>query len=256
MSFDTTCRRLAEMFPEDFASWLLGRRVTLTELRPTELSLEAIRADRVILLQGETETLHIEFQTDPKDEVPMRMADYRLRLHRLSPEKTIRQVVIYLRKTNSPKVYQDYFEIPGLYAEFDIIRIWEVPAAELMAYEGLLPFVALSQTEDACESLRSAVHAINQMPDESQQHEAMAATYVLAGLKLDKAIISSIIRRDVMQESVTYQAIVQEGRDEGEGRKGREIALNLLREGLSIELIARSTGLSIEAIQQLQTELK
>jgi predicted transposase/invertase (TIGR01784 family) len=65
------------MFPEDFASWLLGRRITLTELHPTELSLEAIRADRVILLQGETETLHIEFQTDPKDEVPMRMADYR-----------------------------------------------------------------------------------------------------------------------------------------------------------------------------------
>jgi predicted transposase/invertase (TIGR01784 family) len=256
MSFDTICRRLAEMFPEDFASWLLGHRVTLTELRPTELSLEAIRADRVILLQGETETLHIEFQTDPKDEVPMRMADYRLRLYRLSPEKTIRQVVIYLRKTNSPKVYQDYFEIPGLYAEFDIIRIWAVPAAELMAYEGLLPFVALSQTEDASASLRSAVEAINQMADESQQHEAMAATYVLAGLKLDKAIISSIIRRDVMQESVTYQAIVQEGRDEGEGRKGREIALNLLREGLSIELVARTTGLSIEAIQQLQTELK
>jgi predicted transposase YdaD len=59
-----------------------------------------------------------------------------------------------------------------------------------------------------------------------------------------------------MQESVTYQAIVQEGRDEGEGRKGREIALNLLREGLPIELVARTTGLSIEAIQQLQTELK
>jgi predicted transposase/invertase (TIGR01784 family) len=252
MSFDTTCRRLAEMFPEDFASWLLGRRVTLTELRPTELSLEAIRADRVILLQGETETLHMEFQTDPKDDVPMRMADYRLRLNRLSPEKTIRQVVIYLRKTNSRKVYQDYFEIPGLYAEFDIIRIWEVPAAELMAYEGLLPFVALSQTEDASASLRSAVEAINQMSDESQQHEAMAATYVLAGLKLDKAIISSIIRRDVMQESVTYQAIVQEGED----KKGRAIALNLLREGLSIELVARTTGLSIEAVQQLQTELK
>jgi predicted transposase YdaD len=175
-----------------------------------------------------------------------------LRLHRLSPEKTIRQVVIYLRKTNSPKVYQDYFEIPGLYAEFDIIRIWEVPAAELMAYEGLLPFVALSQTEDASASLRSAVEAINQMADESQQHEAMAATYVLAGLKLDKAIISSIIRRDVMQESVTYQAIVQEGED----KKGRAIALNLLREGLSLELVARTTGLSIEAIQQLQTELK
>jgi predicted transposase/invertase (TIGR01784 family) len=252
MSFDTTCRRLAEMFPEDFASWLLGRRVALTELQPTELSLEAIRADRVILLQGEDEILHLEFQTDPKDDVPMRMPDYRLRLHRKFPEKTVHQVVIYLRQTTSKKVYQDYFEISGLYAQYHVVRIWEVPAAELMAYEGLLPFVALSQTEDASQSLRNVVQAINQMPDESQQHEAMAATYVLAGLKLDKEIISSIIRRDVMQESVTYQAILTEGREERE----RVIALNLLREGLSIELIARSTGLSIEAIQQLQTELK
>jgi predicted transposase YdaD len=65
-------------------------------------------------------------------------------------------------------------------------------------------------------------------------------------------LISSIIRRDIMQESVTYQAIVQEGED----KKGRSIALNLLREGLSIELIARTTGLSIEAIQQLQNDQK
>jgi predicted transposase/invertase (TIGR01784 family) len=206
----------------------------------------------VILLQGETEIFHLEFQTDLKDDVPMRMPDYRLRLHRKFPEKTVRQVVIYLRQTNSKKVYQDYFEISGLYAQYHVVRIWEVPAAELMAYEGLLPFVALSQTEDASASLRSAVEAISQMADESQQHEAMAATYVLAGLKLDKAIISSIIRRDVMQESVTYQAIVQEGED----KKGRAIALNLLREGLSIKLVARTTGLSIEAIQQLQTEQK
>ncbi|NJK51689.1 MAG: hypothetical protein HC936_00960 [Leptolyngbyaceae cyanobacterium SU_3_3] len=35
MSFDTTCRRLAEIFPEDFASWLLGYRVPLTELSLT-----------------------------------------------------------------------------------------------------------------------------------------------------------------------------------------------------------------------------
>jgi predicted transposase/invertase (TIGR01784 family) len=256
MSFDTTCRRLAELFPEDFASWLLGRRVALTELQPTELSLEAIRADRVILLQDEAEILHLEFQTDPKDDVPMRMPDYRLRLHRKFPEKTVRQVVIYLRQTTSKRVYQDYFEISGLYAQYNVVRIWEVPAAELMAYEGLLPFVALSQTEDASQSLQNVVQAINQIPDESQQHEAMAATYVLAGLKLDKEIISSIIRRDVMQESVTYQAIVQEGEDKGRGAEKQDIARNLLREGLQIELVARTTGLSIEAIQQLQTELK
>jgi predicted transposase YdaD len=40
MSFDTTCRRLAKIFPQDFARWLLGYPVPLTELKPTELSME------------------------------------------------------------------------------------------------------------------------------------------------------------------------------------------------------------------------
>lgn len=71
MSFDATCKRLAEIFPQDFASWLLGYPVALTELSPTELSIEPIRADSVILLQGQAEIAHIEFQTDPKDDVPM-----------------------------------------------------------------------------------------------------------------------------------------------------------------------------------------
>jgi predicted transposase YdaD len=62
MSFDSTCRRLAEQFPEDFATWLMGRPIEFTVLDPTELSLEPIRADSLILLQGDEEILHIEFQ--------------------------------------------------------------------------------------------------------------------------------------------------------------------------------------------------
>ncbi|MBF2050099.1 MAG: DUF4351 domain-containing protein [Elainella sp. C42_A2020_010] len=35
----------------------------------------------------------------------------------------------------------------------------------------------------------------------------MAAAYVLAGLRFEEAVIRQIIRRDVMRQSVTYQAI-------------------------------------------------
>ncbi len=43
--FDPTCKFLAESFPADFATWLLGQPIALTKLSPTELSLEPIRAD-------------------------------------------------------------------------------------------------------------------------------------------------------------------------------------------------------------------
>ncbi|MBD2468830.1 helix-turn-helix domain-containing protein [Nostoc sp. FACHB-145] len=53
-----------------------------------------------------------------------------------------------------------------------------------------------------------------------------------------------------MRESVIYQAIKAEGQDE----KAREIALNLLAEGMTVDAIARLTGLSPEAVQQLQQQ--
>ncbi|WP_242056076.1 hypothetical protein [Nostoc flagelliforme] len=51
-----------------------------------------------------------------------------------------------------------------------------------------------------------------------------------------------------MRESVVYQSIKAEGSDE----KVRKIAINLLAEGISVDVIARSTGLSVEEVQQLQ----
>ena len=179
MSFDSTCRRLAEQFPQDFASWILKRPIELTVLDPTELSLEPIRADSLILLAGLMEILHIEFQTDPKQDVPMRLADYRLRIYRKFPDHTIHQVVIYLRETTSERVYQNYFEIAGMYAEHEVIRMWEVPTAELLSFPGLLPFAALGKTSDREQILRDAVRIMSAFPDEAQQHEAIGAAYVL-----------------------------------------------------------------------------
>ena len=46
--FDTVCKFLVETFSADFAAWLLGALITLTELSPAELSLEPIRADALI----------------------------------------------------------------------------------------------------------------------------------------------------------------------------------------------------------------
>ena len=69
--YDNTCKFLAEQFSADFASWLLGETVTLTEIQPSELSLDPIRADAMILLQSEDSILHLEFQTIPKENIPL-----------------------------------------------------------------------------------------------------------------------------------------------------------------------------------------
>jgi predicted transposase/invertase (TIGR01784 family) len=70
--YDNICKFLAETYSRDFASWLLGEPLTLTVLSLSELSLEPIRADALILLESEEFILHLEFQTEPDENMPYR----------------------------------------------------------------------------------------------------------------------------------------------------------------------------------------
>lgn len=146
--FDNVCKFLAETFSTDFATWLLGEPIALTELSPNELSLEPIRADALILLQSSEVVLHLEFQTQPDADMPFRMIDYRLRVYRRFPDKRMRQVVIYLKETSSERVQQNTFAIPGTRHEFEVIRLWEQPTEVLLQYAGLLPLAVLGATDD------------------------------------------------------------------------------------------------------------
>jgi predicted transposase/invertase (TIGR01784 family) len=245
--YDDTCRFLAEHFSADFASWLLGEPVTLTEIQPSELSLDPIRADAMILLQSDESILHIEFQTLPKEEIPFRMLDYRVRGQRRYKGKPMRQVVIYLKPTTSELVYQTSYVLERTRHQFDVIRLWEQPASLFLQYPGLLPFAALGQSESPAEMLRQVTQIVDRIEDPTTQANLMAASAILAGLRLEEDVIYRLVRRDIMQESVIYRSIQ---RDEK-----RAIALNFLRDGLSVEAVARGTGLSIEEVQQLQQQV-
>jgi predicted transposase YdaD len=75
-------------------------------------------------------------------------------------------------------------------------------------------------------------------------------------VKTDASIENSAIAldrqwRDIMQESTVYRSIRREAQD----ARDRAIALNLLRRGVAIDIIAPATGLLIEEVQQLQQQL-
>jgi predicted transposase YdaD len=114
-----------------------------------------------------------------------------------------------------------------------------------------LPFAALGQSESPAEMLRQATQIVEQIEEPTTQANLMAASAILAGLRLEEDVIYRIVRRDIMQESVIYRSI----QEETEINAKRVIALNFLREGLSVEAVARGTGLSIEEVQQLQQQM-
>jgi predicted transposase YdaD len=191
--------------------------------------------------------VHQDVRTLPKRNIPFRMADYRLRRYRRYEDKPMRQVVIYLKPTSSELVYQTSFTLENTRHDFEVIRLWEQPASLFLQYPGLLPFAVLGQSESPAEMLRQATQIVDQIEDPTTQANLMAASAILAGLRLEEDVIYQLVQRDIMQESVIYRSIQQE--------RDREIALNLLREGISIETVVRSTGLSIEEVQQLQQQL-
>ena len=141
--YDNTCKYLAEQFPEDLASWLIGERISLTQMNPTELNVAPIRADSMMLLRNRNLILHIEFQTVADEEIPFRMTDYRIRGYRRFPTIPMRQIVIYLTPTTSELVYQTKFEIGNTQHQFEVIRLWEQPAEMFLESPGLYPFATL-----------------------------------------------------------------------------------------------------------------
>ena len=257
MAFDATCKFIAEHFTKDIATWLLGKSVTLTKLEPSELSLEPIRADSVIFLESDKEILHVEFQVEPRADVPFRAADYRLRLYRRSPEKTVRQVVVYLTRSKSSLVKQEVFEISGMRHEFKVVRLWECPVEQFLELPGLLPFAALSQASDREEVLRRVAPKIEAIPDRRQQANIAASTGILAGLILDEAIIKQVLRQDIMKESVIYQEIEATGDAKGFQRgiqKERALVSRLLNRrigSMAPELRSEVDALPIDELEDL-----
>lgn len=182
----------------------------LTQLSPSELSLEPIRADALILLTSDEVVLHIEFQTQPDADIPFRMLDYRLRVYRRFPHKRMVQVVIYLKQTTSELVQQNVFTLPGTRHEFTVIRLWEQPTEVFLQTPGLLPLAVLSCTDNPVGVLNLVAEAIDEIPELRVQRNVAASSAILAGLVLETEMIQQILRRDLMQESVFYQDILRQ----------------------------------------------
>ncbi len=104
------------------------------------------------------------------------------------------------------------------------MRTWERPADEILA-GGLatLPLAPLARVKE--NELPAVIQAMRQRLDReatrSQAGMLWTATYVLMGLTYSDELIDRLLEGvQSMKESVTYQKILREGRDEGrvEGR--------------------------------------
>ena len=182
------------------------------------------------------------------------MADYRLRLYRLFPDKRVDQIVIYLRKTNSELARKTTFEIPRMQHSYDVIRLWEVPTEELLQSTGLLPFAVLSQTDNPAEVLKQVAKRIGTITDQTERSNISASTAIIAGLVLDTIIVNRVLKEEIMKESVVYQDILAEGEVKGIQKGEANLVLKQLNRRLGdipVNLTKQIREMSVEQLENL-----
>jgi predicted transposase YdaD len=113
------------------------------------------------------------------------------------------------------------------------MRLWGQPYADLLQFPGLLPLAILGRTEDRVQTLREVSSLIDNINDRREQSNIIAATSLLAGLVLEKNVVRSILREEIMQESTIYQDIIQEGRQQGIQQGKADLVLRLLKRRVS-----------------------
>lgn len=251
--YDNVCKFLAENYSRDFAQWLLGEPLSFTQLSPSELSLEPIRADALILLESDQMILHLEFQTEPDPKMSFRMLDYRTRVYRRFPKKTMRQVVIYLKETSSPLVQENAFILPNTRHEYEVLRLWEIAAEKMLGLSGLLPLANLGKTPNRPEILRQVAAKIDNIGGRTEKSNLAAATAILAGLVLTKEIIGSLLREEIMRESVIYQDIRESGKAQGRREEAVSLILRLLNRRLGEISSTLSQQIQELSLEQLET---
>jgi hypothetical protein len=186
---DSLLKRPVSSFILDFATWFLGTAVLTAHPLQSELPGTTVAVDQVfqVTLANDRELLlHLEFQGRRSHE-PMqwRMLEYmpRLaRLHRLDLES----VVLYIGRgagADDTGLYQvnGLDGAPVLAWRYRVMRLWQMPAEELMAARQIAPLALPGQTQIARPEvvLPAVVTHIRSVADVALRDHILAALVAL-----------------------------------------------------------------------------
>ena len=226
-STDSPLKRLVSTFITDFAAWLLKAQVR--EARPLNIELpgEILAVDqvfRVVLADGRQVILHIEFQgRRSHPPMPWRMLEYISRLagtYRLE----LLSVVFYVGRgagvgdTGHHQVQSPTGSVTLLW-QYEVIRLWQMPAEDLLALDSpaLLALVGQTQVAQPEAVFPAVVARLRQEPDRERQRQLLTS---LLALITEEEWIHMVERAleledQLMAESPFLRRIREEGRTAG-----------------------------------------
>jgi predicted transposase YdaD len=245
--FDACVKDLATRGPSDFISIFDQPSAQPVCVLNVDLSTVTTAADIVFGI-GEPllEIVHLDAQSSASADKHLDTLAYNSLLYR-AYQVPVHSIALLLRPqaqhANLTGMVQ-YAARPGrskMDFRFEVIRLWEVPVEELLA-GGLatLPLAVLGKLpatlglEDGLAAvIRQIVARLEREAPPNQADRLLTAAFVLTGLRLPRTTAFQLFQgARAMRDSDTYQAILDEGREEG-WSKGRVDGLQraLLRLG-------------------------
>jgi predicted transposase YdaD len=235
--FDVTLKSLLEDAPEDWPllAGVPEPRVTVIDADMATLSGAA---DKVLRLQGPPPwIMHFEFQSGPDASLPGRANLYGAALENRH-QLPVQSVLILLSPRANLAAISGTYEArlpraaePYRLFRYQVIRVWELPVATLLGgglgQLALAPISALDRS-----GLPGVVQELKQrtaqIRDRGRLGRWWTAVSVLMGLRYDRSLVDQLLQGAMgMKESVTYQAIVEEGRAEGRAEGVRNLLLRI-----------------------------
>jgi predicted transposase YdaD len=238
--FDVSAK---ELIWDDPLSWIEGLGIASgrpVEVIESDITTLSASADKVIRV-GDSEPflVNIELQSShDADLLPTTWfrqvaLDYRHKLPVLT-------VLVLLRKeANSPSltgVYERWLPEGRLVNryEYQVVRLWQEDVEPfLTAGIGLVPLAPLANVRDneLPEVVRRMAERINPLPVQ-RASILWTATFILMGLKYSEEFTAQLLEGvQTMQESVTYQKILNDGREEARRQAFEQAFQEGLREG-------------------------
>ncbi len=223
---DVSMKHAIAEFPQDWAEFVGVRPGTRVRVVDCDVSTIATLADKVIeVLAADPFILHFEPQAYYDKSLDVRMFEANGRLTKRH-DRFVHTCVLLLNRAawgraNSGR-YRSKSPLGGCQVDFEyeVIKVWEIPLQKLLsAGVGLLPLAPV------CDVSRDEIPQVVRRMEErfraeiprAVEAELWTATCVLLGLRFDRKLAHTLLRgvREIMKESSTYQAIVEEGMELG-----------------------------------------
>ena len=230
--YDATIKDLAAVGPADFVSWFDKPTAQAVTLLNVDLSTVTTAADVVFGIGDPlAEILHLDAQAGPSATKHRDVLAYNSLLYRKYGVPVHSCVLLLRSQAEHPNMtgQVQYASRPHrgkMDFGFEVIRLWEIPAEQLLrsslataplAVLGKLP-EALGLTDGLAAVVRQLAERLEREATGDQADRLLVAAYVLTGLRLKAPDEVRQLFRGAsiaMRESVTYQAILEEGHVEG-----------------------------------------